>query len=307
MVEPIGNIKGDHRAYCFTIYYEEQNKADLIRRLETIEGLKYMVLQQETCPDTGRQHFQGYVVWDSGKSMKFMKDKLFVTHLTVARGTAAHNKAYCSKSASRTPLGYALERGTMPEQGKRTDLELVVSEIKEGATIRQIRDSHPTTFIRYERGIKAFKAAGIKPRNFKPNTILLLGGTGVGKSSWAYRHFPNLYKKPACNEWWDDYQGEEAILLDDFRGGWFPIEYLLRVCDRYPEPIAYKGGFTQLAARWIIITSNRPPHMWYPQDDVSPLLRRIDWTFDLDTPDNGLENFDPRTIVKAEPEVIVID
>lgn len=40
------------------------------------------------------------------------------------------------------------------------------------------------------------------------------GNAGCGKTTTVDRAFPNAYLKP-LNKWWDGYQGEEVVILDD--------------------------------------------------------------------------------------------
>ena len=67
-------------------------------------------------------------------------------------------------------------------------------------------------------------------------------------------------------------------------GGSFTMTFL-RICDRYPLRVEYKGGMTQFVSKTLIITSNREPRDWYKCEcDVSALYRRINQYLIL-TPD----------------------
>ncbi len=62
--------------------------------------------------------------------------------------------------------------------------------------------------------------------------------------------------------WFDGYQREHAILLDDFYG-WLPWTFLLKLLDRYPMRVQTKGGVTPFLSKKIFITSNSHPNTWY--------------------------------------------
>jgi len=44
--------------------------------------------------------------------------------------------------------------------------------------------------------------------------IWVYGKSGSGKTTNVNRAYPNAYLKP-LNKWWDGYQGEEVVILDD--------------------------------------------------------------------------------------------
>lgn len=53
---------------------------------------------------------------------------------------------------------------------------------------------------------------------------------------------------------------------------------MLRLLDRYPFNVQFKGGSLPFTSKKIYITSNQEPRTWYknvPNEDYTPLIRRI--------------------------------
>jgi len=78
--------------------------------------------------------------------------------------------------------------------------------------------------------------------------------------------------------WFDGYDGEQAILFDDFVGGG-SVSNMLQVCDRYPYRAESKGGTIQ--GRWtrVYFTSNLELAHWWsgqiPAVHIRALERRL--------------------------------
>lgn len=104
------------------------------------------------------------------------------------------------------------------------------------------------------------------------------GKTGTGKSRRAWDEAGlEAYSKDPRSKFWDGYQSEEHVVIDEFRGG-IDIAHLLRWLDRYPVRVEIKGSSKPLLAKVIWITSNLRPSQWYPdvdQDTVDALMRRM--------------------------------
>jgi len=85
------------------------------------------------------------------------------------------------------------------------------------------------------------------------------------------------YPKVPSTKFWDGYQGQRVVIIDEFRGD-IGISNLLRWFDRYPVLVEIKGSSTVLCAEEIYITSNLTPRDWYRDLDeatVDALLRRL--------------------------------
>ena len=88
----------------------------------------------------------------------------------------------------------------------------------------------------------------------------VFGPPGSGKSRYA-RSFTNPFLK-AQNKWWDGYNGEETVVLDDMDSDC--LGHFLKIwADRYACTGEIKGGTVQLRHKRFIITSNYPiDHFW---------------------------------------------
>jgi len=90
-------------------------------------------------------------------------------------------------------------------------------------------------------------------------------------------HGDDVYKLTEQNGkvWFDDYDGEGVLLIDDFYG-WIPYNVMLSITEGYQLRLEVKGTFTY--AKWtkIYITSNVAPPFWYPLiKDTTALFARF--------------------------------
>lgn len=93
-----------------------------------------------------------------------------------------------------------------------------------------------------------------------------VGPPGSGKSRTARERYPGAYLK-AQNKWWDGYQGQEAVILDDMDKGGACLGHYLKIwADRYACTGETKGGHVQLRHMALVITSNYRPETLWPDD-----------------------------------------
>jgi len=274
------------RAYAFTVnvtgFFTELIKRQFDDETPKDIGVTYLCFQEEIAPETGKRHYQGYVHFINQR--KFLAARAIIAgwfgnitpHIEVAKGTPKQNRDYCSKDGGTN----FFEFGQLPQPGARTDLYDLVKEVIAGKSIKQIADKFPVSFIKFHRGIKELHTLQwTKPRDSRVDPIVywLCGRSGVGKSLWAWTNYPDLFCMTS-GKWWDTYQGQSVVLMDDYRPTWGPFEDLLLLLDRYQHRIEIKGGFTQLSASaFVITTTSRPEVMWHDKtkEDLEQLLRRI--------------------------------
>lgn len=138
-----------------------------------------------------------------------------------------------------------------------------------------------------------------RARDWRTDVYWFHGTTGTGKTRTAYRITgEDVY---FCNEsllWWDGYDGHKDIIIDDFRASFCKLEYLLRLCDRYPFRVAVKGAYRCFLAKRIFITSSHSPESIFDGvgDNVNQLLRRIRVVRLFTGPDNEYLDADDRAV-----------
>lgn len=282
------------RGWCFTDFEKDgeywywlgKNAVGVVLAPKPIPtDIRYIIWSREKCPDTGRIHSQGYIELNSPMRMAGVK-KLFKNdkiHLERRFGKREEARDYCLKEDTHVDGPYEIGDWEKGGQGARSDLIDLKRYIDTGKSERDVVDDFPEMYIKYSTGIRRVLEKKQTRRNWKTFVTVYYGKTGHGKSETAWEHFPDAYPKMATNKWWDGYDGDERVIIDDFRGA-FEWEYLLTLLDKYPMLVETKGGTKQFLAKNIIITSAIHPALWYETkdgDSIAQLLRRIDeiWQF----------------------------
>ncbi|QGM49342.1 replication-associated protein [Elk circovirus Banff/2019] len=237
----------------------------------------YFIVGIEGLGEGRTRHLQGFANFVKKKTFNQVKRLFGIRcHIEKAKGTDLQNKEYCSKENT-----LLVEVGAPRYQGRRSDLSAAVSTALERGSLVPVAELHPETFVRYHRGLsELLKVTGkSQSRDWKTAVHVIVGPPGSGKSRWAaeFADKTATYWKPSRNKWWDGYNGQEVVVLDDYYG-WLPFDDLLRLCDRYPLTVETKGGTVPFLARSILITSNKEPQEWYSSDAVpvvEALYRRI--------------------------------
>lgn len=155
----------------------------------------------------------------------------------------------------------------MSRQGHRSDLELIKTKLDTGVPVDQIADEHFAQWVVYRRSFDAYRQLKLGARRHPPRVEVLWGCTGMGKSQYVFDLCATfnlrVWKHPG-ESWFDNYNGQEVALFDDFTGeDMLPFTRLLRVLDKFPELVPVKGGYVWFNPKKIFITSNISPRLWY--------------------------------------------
>jgi len=262
------------RAWFLTIFPKESkfgfsDSGEITKKLESLDTI-YRIWQWETCPDTGRIHCHAMLYW---KNPRQWPKKIFPdAHCEKVKN---YEKCiqYCSKEESR--LQGPFESGERPEQGRRTDLEEIAKKISDGGSLESVADENPEMFVRFHRGLKELKTIKMKHRD-KNNPMKIFwrwGSTGVGKTRYVWDNYDDIYKKD-MSKWWDGYEQQEVILIDEFEK-WWDFRDFLQLIDRYPEQGQIKGGYVKINSKICFITSEYHPDHYFKDTEFDQVMRRI--------------------------------
>lgn len=245
--------------------------------------IRYFIAGEEVGEEKKRLHYQAYIELFQKTSLSKLKEIVDdnTVHAEACKGTPAENIAYCTKDSK-----LYREEGTPANltQGKRTDLISLRTHFQQHKRLKTAIEDDVLIgpVARYPRFVNTLTLMYSLERSEPTQLYVYWGVPGSGKSHKAYTEAKSLgavYFKPA-GAWWDGYSGQTTVIFEDFRGETgFPM--LLRLADRYPLRVPFKGGFHQFVSSRIVITSNLDITEWFNSDargyDVSlqALRRRI--------------------------------
>jgi len=264
------------RSWCFTLNNPEDGDFELSALPSWISFLVY----QRERGENGTEHYQGYLETATRVRLDRLKAYNGRAHWEVRRGTQAQAIAYSEKQDTRIDGPWRIGDPRSTEQGKRNDLAEVYERIKEGASLSAITEEFPANAIRYRRGITDVIAQRQREQftsgRRELECVVLWGDPGTGKTRSVYDAygFRDVYTLNTSDAlWFDGYEGQPVLLIDDFRG-WIKFNFLLKMLDIYPLRLPVKGSFSYAGWTKVYITSNHAPDTWYSSDHCYAALRR---------------------------------
>lgn len=238
------------QGFPFTDYVMDSS---FIECLFNDNNVRYMVCGEEVCPTSGRLHWQSFVYFNNERHFNSVRKMLKGRHVETMKGSINNNVNYCKKD------GKWFELGKVPEQGKRNDITVIKGLVTDGSeSTAEIILNHCHNLQHIHIVEKVMKYLQPK-RPIKELTVYwLYGPPGSGKTHYVWGHEEDVYV-PISEKWWDGYNGEKAILIDDFRPTWCSFERLLKLLDKYPLRIEAKG--TSMQAQWDTVYITTPENI----------------------------------------------
>jgi len=264
-------------------------------------------------------HLQGACILGSQCTLSKLKTSIGFkrAHIETMRGTPEESLIYCTKEDSKPFV-----MGTLPTPGKRTDIAQAVNRIQAGQSLKDLAadESGGIAIVKFHKGLTILRSLVRPPRTGAPGVFWIHGPTGVGKTRIAFkcaRALCELRGVPKTDvwissgglRWFDGYDGHICAIFDDFRAKHVTsFAFLLRLLDRYPVAVEFKGGFVSWTPSFIFITCPEPPEILFSTrkehipEDIKQLQRRINRTWELEQP---LEKSDRSDFVRELTNLVI--
>lgn len=145
------NLNARSRNFSFTCNNYEDTDQEYIASLD----YRYLVFGREV-GGQGTKHLQGTIIFNEAKSLRNVVKLMPGCHVECTRNVDASIK-YSKKD------GDFNEYGDPPSQGKRTELQAAVEEVKKGMSLKGLRSLFPEVMCRYGRFIEQVKQDHSRP------------------------------------------------------------------------------------------------------------------------------------------------
>lgn len=274
----------------------------LLKHLQVLDNIVHYVIACEKHQD-GNNHLHAYVKYTDGVLAKDAPISFdfdgFHGNYQPARSCKSVVK-YCTKGDDYIS-NFDIQQ-YLAKKGK-----LTADVIKAKTTAQALTDGD-ISFM-HVRHYREARAVLVEPFEYHTTRgIWIWGQTGVGKSRIVREHASlvgyRLFSK-SQNKWFDGYDGEEIIMIDDFDLRGDCLDHYLKIwTDRYACSGEVKGSTVQLRHYEFIVTSNFPIAELFkdvPEVTLNAILRRFRVVYM-----SSYESVDPRTLAVRENRAIVM-
>lgn len=315
--EPVVTKSGKYRGFPFTDHNVTEENLQWLHTIGRSVGLckegtvtpvkcdilkvqvEYMIYSLETCPTTGKRHFQGFIYFKNDQPLTTVIKKMAPRHVETMskRSSPRMNREYILKgdyvtkadykkhntSAKRygegvvlytagkqvVPIYNAWEFGTCPSNGKRSDIHAIQESIKSGEikTEKDLAEKSIVHYCQYSKPLMRYMDLVKLDRTVMPKVTIYWGPPGTGKSLYANTNgYVKLFLSGTPdNPFVTGYNGEDKVVLDDFNFRQVSLQWIFNFCDKYAMTFNVKGGSQKCVATDIIFTSNINPEFWWPE------------------------------------------
>lgn len=267
-----------HRNWICTLNNPDVKPEGFLRDLHSLAGATYTCGQLEKGAE-GTLHLQFFMNFSQkARHTKISKivPRVHCEPVVVNNGA----DTYCMKEDTRVEGPW--EFGIRPlRRNSKVDWEL----IKESAKANKLDDIPGQIYVCHYSKLKAIAKDHM---TFPPDTdhtkgVWIYGPSGCGKSRSARKEYPNAYPK-LCNKWWDGYQGQKAVIMDDIGPDHECLGQQLKIwTDHYSCLLETKGGGLPSEFEWFVVTSQyKIEEIFKDERTQEALLRRFKVIHKLD-------------------------
>ena len=219
---------------------------------------------------SGTPHIHLFLAFRSPTRWSTIQRQFKTAHLDVVVGTGEQVRAYVSKTGKwensekkeTSVEGTFEEWGELPDErpGRRSDLDYLYQQIKDGASDYEILESNPK-YLRHINLIDKARLAVAKEAattEYRPVTVTYIyGDHNVGKTRFVLETYDSLFRVTRYKNAFDNYARQTTIFLDSYYNG-FPLSDLLQYTEGYATELDCR--YCNKLSNWdsVVIASTKP-------------------------------------------------
>lgn len=221
--------------------------------------MTYLVYGEEKGKE-GTFHHQGFVVFKQQKRLSNMKDINGSAHWEIKspKSTFAQASEYCKKDGKYYEFGILPEEPRIKGNDANKSKWREINDKAKSGDLDWIDEKYPKVFNQSYKNIKQMKVDYMKRKPNLPDVcgIWIYGKSGVGKTHILSEVYPDAYLKRAQNKWFDAYQQEDVVALDDLDDTHAYMGYeLKKLADKYCYMVEVKNSSMYIRPSKCVVTS----------------------------------------------------
>lgn len=215
--------------------------------LNEFTNLIYACFSDEIGLENGTPHTHIFIICKNGVMFSTVQKRFYGAHIEAVKGKNIDNYNYIRKIGEKyenkkeSNLTETFEEiGELPKDRCNSEnlSEQIYEMIENGCSVPEIINEYPSAIRQInniEKASSMYKANKVKNIFRKLDVCYIYGATGVGKTRSVMEHFgyENVYRVTNYKNPFDNYNGQDVILFDEFRSS-LPISDMLVYLDGYP-------------------------------------------------------------------------
>lgn len=244
--------------------------------LNEFTNLIYACFCDEIGLENGTPHTHIFIICKNGVMFSTVQKRFYGAHIEAAKGKNIDNYNYIRKIGEKyenkkeSNLTETFEEiGELPKDRCNSEnlSEQIYEMIENGCSVPEIINEYPNAIrqiTNIEKTISMYKADKVKNIFRKLDVSYIYGATGVGKTRSVMEHFgyENVYRVTNYKNPFDNYNGQDVILFDEFRSS-LPISDMLVYLDGYPVNLPCRYSDKPALYTKVYIISNIPLEKQY--------------------------------------------
>lgn len=261
-------------------------------KIQELKSTVYYAICDEIGAE-GTPHCHIAIFFRSPVRWQTIQKKFEGGHIDILRGTPKEVRDYIMKEGkfalSEKKLtsveGSFEEWGELPNnlQGKRSDLDFLYQQIKDGASDYEILEGNPQ-YLRHINLIDKARLAVAKEAatsEYRPVTVTYIyGNHGVGKTRFVLETYDSLFRVTRYKHAYDNYARQSTVFFDSYYNG-FPLSDLLQYTEGYTTELDCR--YCNKLSNWdtVVIASTKPitdqykDEQYNDRDAWRTFLRRV--------------------------------